>query len=162
MKTLVIGVGNRLFRDEGVGCHLADALSERDPIGVQVLDWGTCPDPPPGLADAEAVVVIDACNAGGEPGSVHWLSADDIMAPPWPVSFHETSLIDSLPLLATLYGIRHVAIMGIQCGELGWSLDLSPALEERLPHLVAVVLQKLQKMHEAVEGDHAYTTAETA
>lgn len=162
MKTLVVGVGNRLFRDEGVGCHLADELHRRSLPGVEVLDWGTCPDPPPGLADAKAVLVLDACDAGRQPGDVHRLTLDDLPVPPYPLSFHERSLIDSLPFLASLYGIRRVVIIGIQCAGLEPGLDLSAELKGQLPSLVHMITEEVRTIQKAVEGEDAYTAAKTA
>lgn len=162
MKTLVVGVGNRLFRDEGVGCHLADELHQRPLPGVEVLDWGTCPDAPPGLPDATAVLVVDACDAGSQPGDVHRLILDDLSTPPYALSFHDRSLIDSLPFLATLYGIRRVIVIGVQCATLEPGLDLSAELKWQLPSLVRMITQEVRTIQRAVEEEDAYTAAKTA
>ncbi len=162
MKTLVMGVGNRLLRDEGVGCHIADALQRRAPLGTEVIDWGTCPDPPPSLAEADAVLVLDACKAGGKPGDVYRFGLDELHSHRQPVSFHDVSFLDSLPLLSVLYGIPHVAVIGVECAELGYGLQLSDELEARLPDIVEQVVTELHRMHAEAEEHHAYTTAETA
>ncbi len=162
MKTLVMGIGNRLLRDEGIGCHIADALQQRAPLGSEVIDWGTCPDPPPSLAEADAVLVLDACKAGGKPGDVYRFGLDDLASHRQPVSFHDVSFIDSLPLLSVLYGVRHVTIIGIECAELGYGLQLSVELETRLPDIVEQVVTELHRIQAEVEEYHAHTTAEAA
>jgi hydrogenase maturation protease len=162
MKTLVVGVGNRLLRDEGVGCHVADALRGRAPLEAEAIDWGTCPDPPPSLAGADAVLVVDACKAGGRPGDAYRFTLDDLACDRQAVSFHDVSFVDSLPLLSALYGIRHVVLIGIECAELGWGLELSAELEARLPQLVELVAAELHNTEAEAEECHAYTTAETA
>ncbi len=162
MKTLVMGIGNRLLRDEGIGCHMADALQQRAPLGSEVIDWGTCPNPPPSLPEADAVLVLDACTAGGKPGDMYCFGLDELAAHRQPVSFHDVSFLDSLPFLSVLYGIRHVAIIGIECAELGYGLHLSVQLEARLPNIVERVVIELHRIRAEAEEHHAYTTAEAA
>ncbi|MFW6150810.1 MAG: hydrogenase maturation protease [Chloroflexota bacterium] len=162
MKTLVLGVGNRLFRDEGVGCHLADELHRHSLPGVEVLDWGTCPDPPPDLADATAVLVLDACDAGSQAGNVYRLTPEDLSTPPYHLSFHDRSLIDNLPILASLYGIRRVVIIGIQCAALGPGLELSADLKGQLPSLVRTITKEIHTIQKAVEEEDAHTAAKAA
>ena len=68
-RVLVIGVGNLLLKDEGIGIHAANALQEVDlPQAVKMIDAGTSPDL---LAYSEAgdkLIIIDAAQAGGKPG----------------------------------------------------------------------------------------------
>jgi len=73
---LVLGLGNLLLGDDGVGLRLVERLAEESGFGdaVEFVDGGTqglallgC------LADREAVLVLDAVGLGGEPGTVHVL-----------------------------------------------------------------------------------------
>ena len=65
METLVLGMGNMLLGDEGVGVHAALALMEDCPAGTEVLDIGTAIlDALPALERAERVIVMDAMKIG--------------------------------------------------------------------------------------------------
>jgi len=78
---LVLGLGNLLLGDDGVGLRLLNALEEEfDPSGgVEFLDGGTQGLALIGyLADREAVLVLDAMSLGRPPGTVHVLRGADL------------------------------------------------------------------------------------
>ncbi|MBU1664911.1 MAG: hydrogenase maturation protease, partial [Gammaproteobacteria bacterium] len=75
MRTLILGIGNTLLTDEGVGVHVLQALetalaAEHPPIDdLTLLDGGTLSFTLAGpIEDAEALIVVDAANIKGEPG----------------------------------------------------------------------------------------------
>ena len=72
-STLVLGIGNLLLRDDGVGPHAVRALRARPlPANVEALDVGTAfLDAIPALEGAVRLVVVDAMRAGGAPGTVY-------------------------------------------------------------------------------------------
>ena len=101
-RTLVLGLGNPVLRDDGVGLHVVDRLRERGvPPGVHLEQAGT-----PGLGVLELIagyrrlVIVDAIDLGDEPGSIHELSAPDLaeMAPVHTCSAHEADLPTALAL----------------------------------------------------------------
>src|SRR4051794_41702496 len=71
MNTLVLGMGNLLLSDEGVGVHVARALATRAlPEGVSVVEAGTAfLDVLPDIEKADRILLIDAMAGGGAPGS---------------------------------------------------------------------------------------------
>jgi hydrogenase maturation protease len=76
-EVLVIGLGNPLMGDDGLGLAALDRLRTQWelPATVRLVDGGTCEQPRPLLEDAEAVVLIDAIDAGRGPGSSSCWSA---------------------------------------------------------------------------------------
>ena len=74
MGKLVVGVGNVLLGDEGVGCHVAHALEELSLPDVKVIDGGTCPDALQLVEGADKLVIVDAVKGGGMPGQVYRFS----------------------------------------------------------------------------------------
>jgi len=72
MKTLVLGIGNTLLTDEGVGIHVLDRLAtEALPENVSLLDGGTLSFTLAGpIEEAEALVVVDAANLKSAPGTL--------------------------------------------------------------------------------------------
>ena len=78
MKILVLGIGNTLLSDEGVGIHVLHALSAGEPLPdeVELLDGGTLSFTLAGpIQDADALIVVDAANINALPGS--WQLAAD-------------------------------------------------------------------------------------
>lgn len=81
-EVLVLGVGNVLMRDEGVGVHVAREIArDQSSIGgdVRVVDGGTLGlDLLPLIADARAVILIDAVDLCAEPGTVSVLRGEAV------------------------------------------------------------------------------------
>ena len=87
LSTLIIGLGNPLRRDDGVGVRVVELLAARDlPAGVEVVDGGT-----PGLGlvplleGRQRVILVDAADLGREPGAFVRFTLDQIrLSPPRP------------------------------------------------------------------------------
>jgi len=83
-RTLVIGCGNLLRSDDGVGPVLVRRLLDRGlPDGMEVADGGTAGmDVAFRMRGAGHVILVDACRSGGEPGAIHELPASEAETPP--------------------------------------------------------------------------------
>ena len=103
-KITIVGMGNLLLKDEGVGVHVARALQKMNlPHGVEVIDGGTSPEISSYIESTGKLVVIDAMETGGMPGSVYRILIDDLTTEVAGLtSIHEINLISilkmSLPL----------------------------------------------------------------
>jgi hydrogenase maturation protease len=144
MGKFVVGIGNVLLRDEGIGCHVVHAL-ERVPLpGVEIIDGGTCPDVLELLKDADKLVIVDAVKGGGTPGRIYRFHPEDITVEQHPLlSLHDMSLIDSLKLMQLWHNIDEAIIIGVEPGEIGWGLELSPKLQESMPQIIDAILSEL-------------------
>ena len=67
MGKFVLGIGNVLLRDEGVGCHVVHVLEGIPLPDVKIMDGGTCPDVLQLLEDADKLIIVDAVKGGGTP-----------------------------------------------------------------------------------------------
>lgn len=145
---IVLGLGNILRGDEGVGVHALEALHNacRLPPNVKLVDGGTA-----GLrlleliADADRLLVLDAVEAGAEPGTLFRFTPDQLLPAGASTSAHETGLPEILTLLEATGGRRpETVIIGVQPENvLPWNLDLSPAVQAVLPQLVNLALDQL-------------------
>ena len=147
-RIAVIGIGNLLLKDEGVGVHIVHALQEIQlPDNVDIIDGGTSPDIFYRLEGVDKLIIIDAARAGGEPGAVYRFDQRDI---PWEarkvISLHEVGLLESLEIMEVI-GDRpkQVVIIGIEPKEIDWGLELSPELEEMVPQVVGLVLEEINR-----------------
>ena len=144
-KIAILGVGNVLLKDEGIGIHVVQALRGMPlPDGVEVVDGGTSPDLPYLVEGADKLIVVDAVQVGGEPGSIYRLTPEDVAAQPEALmSIHQMGLLESLRAMRLDGGPKEVVIIGVEPKEMGWGLELSPELEERLPQIVQAVLTEV-------------------
>ena len=157
-ETLVLGVGNILLRDEGVGVHVArvlaaaaadgDAAGRVDPqlSATRIVDGGTLGlDLLPMIEDAAAVVMIDAVDLRSAPGTVAVLRDDALHgALARHVSPHQVGIGDLLSaarLAGTLPG--RVSLVAIQPEAIEIGLELTPAVEAAVPIAAARVRDEL-------------------
>ncbi len=146
-RKAVIGIGNLLLKDEGVGVHVVRVLEGRElPPGVEVIDAGTATmELLPLLQEAERVVVIDAIKAGGEPGTVYRVSPEDLMATEdRPLSLHQVGLLEVLEMARQLGSRAEVVIIGVEPKEISWGMELTPEIAAKVPKVADLALQELE------------------
>jgi hydrogenase maturation protease len=148
MKVVVLGVGNTLRADEGIGVRVVEAL-ERDyvlPGDVTAIDAGTSSmEMLEDLSHLDFLLVVDAIAAGKPPGTLVRLAGDEV-----PVFFrrnlspHGIGLSDVLAALEFMGAEpRETVIIGVQPVSLELSTELTPTVAERLPELVAQAVAEL-------------------
>lgn len=157
VTTLVLGVGNLLMSDEGVGVHVIRMLVENYqlPEEVQVLDGGTLGmDLLYYLEGAENLILIDAVEAGKEPGTLVRLEGDDVPAfLSMKMSPHQIGVPDMLAA-ARLKDVfpKRLVLWGIQPELLEIGLDLSPTIAAKVDTIIQHVLEQLETWgHQVVQ-----------
>lgn len=151
MAVVVLGIGNILLTDEGVGVRAIEAL-EQDyvlPAGVNVIDGGTCAmEMLEQLENLDALIVVDCVRHGQPQGTPVLLKGEDV-----PVFFktklspHQVGLCDVLASLRfTERAPKHTAIIGIQPESLALGMDLTPTVAARLPELLAMTVAELRSL----------------
>lgn len=149
-KTLVLGLGNILLGDEGVGVRVVERLEALYdfPDGTQVLDGGTLAlDLLPYVEDTDRLVVIDAADMGAEPGTVVRIVDEEV--PTFlsiKVSPHQMGLADILSAtrLRDLYP-EELVLWGVQPGEIEATLELSAPVAAQVEALADGVLADLSR-----------------
>ncbi|HEX9020189.1 MAG TPA: HyaD/HybD family hydrogenase maturation endopeptidase [Nitrospirota bacterium] len=145
----VIGLGNILMRDEGVGVHVIRAFQERydTPDGVEIVDGGTAGfDLLPLIEGRDKVLLVDAVNFGREPGAIDVLVNDEIPARfSTKASLHHLGLMDILSI-TKLAGSApgELCLVGIQPKALEVGLDMTPEICDKVQTLVERVATRLQ------------------
>ncbi len=144
-KVTIIGIGNLLLGDEGVGVHVAQRLAEIiHSDDIQVIDAGTSPDIF-GLVDAQKVIVVDAAKAGGVPGTIYRFELGELnLNSEHPLSLHEVSLLDGLRVWSFLNRRpESVVVIGIEPSTVDFGLGLSPQVEGKLPEVMRLVISEI-------------------
>jgi hydrogenase maturation protease len=144
MGKFVLGIGNVLLKDEGVGCHVVHALEEIPLPDVKIIDGGTCPDVLQFLEDADKLVIVDAVKGGGVPGQIYRFHLEDInLEQKSFLSLHDLGLVDNLMLMQLWYKTGEAVIIGVEPREINWGLELSPELQEKMPQIIDAILSEL-------------------
>lgn len=144
---LILGIGNILLRDEGVGVHAVRKMMEMNmPPDVELVDGGTM-----GLnllyhiEGRKKVIVIDTVLTDDPPGTIY--------------RFTDDALVMNKPLLRTAHGIDftdviatakflgtkpdEIVFIGIKPESLEEGLELTPTIEKRVPALIKLVMREL-------------------
>jgi hydrogenase maturation protease len=139
-RTVVLGVGNTLLRDEGAGVHVVERLRCQYPdlAGVDFLDGGTLSFTLAGaMAGAEQLIIIDAAELDSPPGTLALYrdgEMDAYLGHGKRRSVHEVSLLDLLAI-ATLTDALPArrALIGIQPGTVDWGEAPTGAVAAAIP-----------------------------
>ena len=139
---LVLGVGNLLMGDEGVGVHVVRALDLTDlPPGVKLLDGGVGSflllEP---MQNASTVILIDASIDGGAPGTVRRIEPRFSSDYPRTLTAHDIGLKDLLDAFHFMGANVHVVLFAVSVAGMQPMLDeLSSDLAAALPQIVEMV-----------------------
>jgi len=149
MKVVVLGVGNTLLQDEGIGVRAVELLQERYvlPPEVSVVDGGTagmelleC------LEDSDKLVIIDCVRVGQPPATLIRRVDDEV--PQFfrtKISPHQIGVSDVLAALQLRGRFpKHLALIGIQPKSLECGIELTPEIEATLPEVLAMTVAELR------------------
>lgn len=146
---LVLGVGNILMRDEGIGVRVVETLSSRYrfPPEVELLDGGTAGmDLVHAISGRRHLVVCDALASDEPPGTVIRIADDKVPAYfQTKLSPHQVGMCDVLATLQLVdSGPSTVTIIGIVPEDIDLGTELSPCLVTSLDEAVDMVLIELR------------------
>ena len=148
---MVLGVGNLLFTDEGVGIHAIQTLLEQYEFSqnVSIEDGGVLGINLLGIiSEADDLIVVDAIRNGGAPGTLYRLQGDDI---PKRIlaknSLHQVDLLEALTLCQALDKVPETVIVGVEPEDIETlGLALTPPVQEKMGDLIAMVLRELDRL----------------
>jgi hydrogenase maturation protease len=150
-RVTILGVGNILLSDEGVGIRVVEKLDRHYefPENVEVLDGGVLGVHLMGLISAaDHLIVVDAVRNNQPPGSLYRMAGDQI---PKRIlaknSLHQVDLLETLTLVEAIGPSPETVVVGIEPVDIQtMSLDLTPLVASKLDDLVAMVLAELDRL----------------
>ncbi len=149
-RILVLGIGNLLLKDEGVGVHAIEALlrSHVFPPNVVLVDGGTAGlDMMDVLDGAAHAIVVDCVLADEPPGTLLRIPLDEPARPAAiPQSLHEVGILETLDLLHMLGRRPQTVLIGVQAATIALGLDLSPPVAAKLPAVEEAILHELERL----------------
>ena len=146
---VVLGVGNVLLSDEGVGVHVAKQLMEMDlPPGVEVIEGGTH-----GfrlmnvVTEADRLIVVDAVKGGAPPGSIYRFGIED--APSYPdaykTSVHQIGILEVIHLSELVGQTPETIIIGVEPKSVAMGMELSPEVGAKVPRIIELVFEEIKR-----------------
>ena len=145
---MIVGVGNVLLKDEGIGVHVVRALQEMSlasPNGeVEVVDGGTSPSAFDSAEGADKLIIVDAARGGGAPGTIYRFGPGQVSGEAKLLtSLHDLGVLDSLRMMESVADPpRETVIIGVEPAEVDWGLELTPTLRGKLPDVVRLVVEE--------------------
>jgi hydrogenase maturation protease len=148
LETVILGLGNELLGDEGVGVHAIRRLQqEKLPGSIKVIEVGTAIlDALPLFEQADRIIVMDAMKSNGPPGTVYKIPLDQCSGSACIASMHGFDIFRVLAL-AERHEPPPVTVFGVEPQSLGWSMVLSPQVADSMPYLIEAVLKEIQQVN---------------
>lgn len=146
MKRVVLGVGNTIMGDEGIGVRCVEWLAPRVPADVEVVDGGTSTHELLGdLENADVLIIVDAVATTQPPGTIIRLEGDRIpSAFSNKLSPHQHGINDLLANLALLdRSPKRLVLFGIAPERIELGMELTPVVEAAIPEVGRRVLEEL-------------------
>ena len=150
---LILGLGNPLQGDDGVGCRVAEELVGASvtaplPGEVEVMDGGT---PGVGLLNffegRKRVIIVDAAEMGIAPGEFRRFTPHEITltGSAERFSLHRSGVADALALAHELkIELPEVIFFGVQPASVEWRDALSPQVQNAVPRVMGAILNELK------------------
>lgn len=150
-RILILGVGNVLLRDEGVGVRIVHELDARYdfPGNVRLMDGGVLGLSLMGtMMEADQVIVVDAVRGGDEPGTLYrfnWEAKPEHIQ--YKDTLHQIDLMETMGTLPLLGEVPVVTVLGVEYEDIdNWGLELTPKVERAVEPLMALVLKELEAL----------------
>ena len=146
-KILVLGVGNTILSDEGLGVHLTRRLQDcRFPPNVEIQDGGTL-----GLElldymdEVAKLIIVDCVKAGEEPGTIYRFEPDkvDVIPKRYKISFHDLGIYDFLRIATVMETLPPTVIYGMEPQKIDWGEELTPPVEAKMQKLKELVIEEI-------------------
>ena len=158
MKTAVIGIGNLLYQDEGVGVHVVNNMMARYgfPPECTIIDGGTKGlELLPMIEEQDAIIMVDAVDFGEKPGFIKVIEDQDMKAYlDLKFSVHQIGIPDML-FAMEFKGIKppKICLIGIQPPpeEFEMKPRLTPVIAARLDELIELTVERLRAWGVPVE-----------
>ena len=143
-RTIVLGLGNLLLRDEGIGVHIVRILEERKilPPGIELVDGGVATlDVVEMFDERDRLIVVDAVKGGEEPGAIYKFRPGDVKSKySSTTSLHQLSFLEALRMAEQIGKVpTDITIIGVEPADMQFGMELSPAIEERVPRIIELV-----------------------
>jgi len=149
-KIVIIGIGNVLLMDEGIGVHAINELGKYDlPKNVEIYDGGTGGFKLIDLMhNTKKVIFIDAVEIEKEPGTITIFKSKDVRSqyPKKKYSLHDTDLLEVIKMAELLDSAPEIEIVGVQPKTINYGMVLSKELTDSMSNIINSVLSRIEEV----------------
>jgi len=145
--TVIIGIGNILLQDDGVGVHVIKQLeNEMLPSTIELVDGGTSTLDMLGFfLDFKKVIVVDCLRAGLKPGTIYKIKPEDIMNyKKENLSIHDVQILDVVKMANMMNKYPEVIIFGIEPEKIDLDLEMTQTMISKIPEIVLNIKKELK------------------
>lgn len=148
-KTAIIGIGNLLLKDDGLGVHIIQELEKQDfskNYNVQLIDGGTYIfDLIDIFANYERIIIIDSFKGGHIPGTIYRASPEELGSHiKENTSLHDVQILDLIKDVHLMGYYPQVVIIGVEPAIICFDLELSQTIKEQMPIIVKLIKKELE------------------
>jgi hydrogenase maturation protease len=147
-KTVILGVGNLLLSDEGVGVHVINEMMDMHfPPDIELIEGGV-----DGLrlmnlvVGIDRLIVVDAVKGGGSPGSIYRFSPEEFAthADTSKMSVHQVGILEVIRLSGLVGKLPETTIIGVEPKSVEMGMELTPEIQSKVPRIIELVLDELK------------------
>ncbi|MDP4147136.1 MAG: HyaD/HybD family hydrogenase maturation endopeptidase [Bacillota bacterium] len=145
-NTVIIGIGNILLKDDGVGVYTIKQLeNEKLPSTIELVDGGTSTLDTLGFfLDYSRVIVIDCLRAGYEPGTIYKINTEDIKDyKKENLSIHDVQILDVVKMANMMGKFPKVTIFGIEPEKICLDTEMTKTMQVKIPEIIKLVKMEL-------------------
>jgi hydrogenase maturation protease len=149
---VILGVGNVLLSDEGIGVHVANELMKMElPLEVTVIEGGT-----DGfrllniITETDYLIVVDAVKGGETPGTIYRFGIEDVRNCPsgFKTSVHQIGILEVLHLSGLFGKTPETIVIGVEPESLQMGMELSPSVSAKIPVIIKLISKELEQIKE--------------
>lgn len=147
-RLAVVGIGNLLMQDDGVGVHIIRQLEKMKclPDEVELIDAGVNSyDMVNIFCEYDQLIIVDAMEAGGEPGTIYRAPLEDLGLQPDDsiTSLHEMHFIEAVNMIKMMGYDPKIIVLGIEPEVIQVSMDLSECIRCQVPRLIELIQEEV-------------------
>lgn len=143
---LILGVGNTIQMDDGIGVHVIEEMSKNPiPQNAELFDGGTLGyDLLGAIEGRKKIIVIDAVKGQQSPGTLYKFSPEDVPSDNNYDSLHQLGIIEAIRLA----GLQNKApdqtvIIGVEPEIIDWGLSLTDTVKKKIPRIIDMVMDEI-------------------
>jgi len=143
-KKLILGIGNLLMKDDGIGIHVVRRLNEMElPDGIEAIDGATFTlDLLPFFQEAEKILIVDAVKGDKSPGAIYYLTPHNLIHEEERIlSLHQIGFLDVIETAEKLGYCAETRILGIEPSDISWGMELSDTLQKEFDRIIDAVIE---------------------
>ncbi len=144
MKVAVIGIGNLLMGDEGVGIAVINELKKMN-VEADVYDCGTMGvDILNTMLGYDKVIVVDAVKGFGKPGDVVKIDPKELRKSRRVVSMHDVDFAFLIKVVGEFIDLPEIVIVGVEVEKVGEGIGLSESVRKAIPKALEFIIDELK------------------